>query len=88
MSTDEQEHTKENQNDSNIWYIPQGVSFEIVTSILAYCYNSQKKNEIITKDSIKRIIPKTEKTIGNATKLLENIGILSVNSENGAYHHE
>jgi len=87
MSADEQEHTKENQDkSSDVWYIPQGVSFEIVTSILAYCYNSQKKNEVITTDSIKRIIPKAEKTIGNATKMLENIGILSVNSENGAYH--
>jgi len=83
----EQEQTKENQNtSSNVWYVPQGVSFEIVKSILAYCYNSQKKNEVITMDSTKRIIPKAEKTIGNAMKMLENIGILDVNSENGAYH--
>ena len=76
----------ENGNDSNVWYIPQGVSFEIITSILAYCFNTQKKKQPITKDSIKKIIPKSEKTVRNAVKMLENIGIFKLNEENDTYH--
>lgn len=75
----------EKGNESNVWYIPQGVSLEIVRSILAHCYNSQKRNQIINKDAITKTILKTEKTVGYAVKMLENIGILTINEENDTY---
>lgn len=73
------------ENVSDVWYIPQGVSLEIIRSILGHCYNSQKRNQPITGESIKKTIVKGEKTVGYALKMLENMGILTLNKENENY---
>lgn len=75
----------EDKNADNVWFIPQGVSFEIIKSILSYCYNSQKRNVEITGDGIKKIVPKSENTVKNTIKMLENIKILNMNVENNTY---
>lgn len=74
-----------NENSSNVWYIPQGVSLELLKTILGHCYNSQKRSQPITGESIKKTITKTEKTVGYALKMLENMGILTLNADSDTY---
>lgn len=75
----------EKENGSDVWYIPQGVSLDIIKSILGHCYNSQKRNQSITRESITKTIVIGEKTVGYALKMLENMGILTLNKENDTY---
>lgn len=74
-----------NENSTDVWYIPQNVPFDIIKSILGHCYNSQKRNQTITSETIKKTITKSEKTVGYALKMLENMGILALNTENNSY---
>lgn len=76
----------ENGNSKETYYIPQGVSLDLIKSILAHCYSSQKRGQTITSDSLKQTILKSEKTVGNALKILENIGILTLDTGNNTYH--
>jgi len=74
-----------NENSTNVWYIPQNVSFDIIKSILGHCYNGQKRNQILTAETIKKTITTNEKTTGYCLKMLENMGILTLNQENNSY---
>jgi len=74
-----------NENSSNVWYIPQNVPLDLLKSILGHCYSSQKKGQPITNESIKKASIKNEKSVGYGVKMLENMGILALNSENNTY---
>lgn len=73
------------ENNADVWYIPQNVTFGLMKSILGHCYNSQKRNQTLTSESIKKTIAYNEKTTGYALKVLENMGILAFDKENNVY---
>lgn len=76
---------KVNTGENNLWYIPQGVTYDNLLAVIRFCHNSQKKHHEITLEEIQKIIPQNSKTIRYTVNMLESIGILVKTGDKGVY---
>ena len=73
------------ENSTNQYFIPQAISFDVLTKTLGYCFSLQNRNQDIILTSLLEIDIAAEYIVKNAIKMLEYVKILDKEEDSSAY---